>query len=257
MSTRLLLHRDRPLDHPPRGQPRLRREPLRRPHRQGRTTASRSTRCATSTPSARSSCRPCSIVSHLPAVRLRQAGAGQRLAPAQTPVAVALRLAGRARRSTSSCSASACRASCDSEVHARPAATTSARVRIFNVGLYFGLVNLMLAAFNLLPIPPLDGSAIIERFIPTRHLPSYYQLRAARAARRHGAASSCNALVVPRRHHVRSADLEQLVAQPALDARGPSRAPRARRPARRRSRRARRRARRSRAAAPGSARSSR
>ena len=42
----------------------------------------------------------------------------------------------------------------------------------------FGLVNLILAAFNLLPIPPLDGSAIIERFVPTRHLPRYYQLRA-------------------------------------------------------------------------------
>ena len=35
-----------------------------------------------------------------------------------------------------------------------------------------------LAAFNLLPIPPLDGSAIIERFIPTRHLPRYYHFRA-------------------------------------------------------------------------------
>jgi len=41
----------------------------------------------------------------------------------------------------------------------------------------FGLSNLMLAAFNLLPIPPLDGSAIIERFIPMRHLPRYYHFR--------------------------------------------------------------------------------
>ncbi len=47
-----------------------------------------------------------------------------------------------------------------------------------NVGVYFGLANLFLAAFNLLPIPPLDGSAIIEVFIPRRHLGSYYQMRA-------------------------------------------------------------------------------
>jgi len=45
-------------------------------------------------------------------------------------------------------------------------------------GVYLGLVNLVLAAFNLIPIPPLDGSAIIERFIPRRRLPQYYQLRA-------------------------------------------------------------------------------
>ena len=38
-------------------------------------------------------------------------------------------------------------------------------------------MNLVLAAFNLVPIPPLDGSAIIERFIPMRHLPSYYHFR--------------------------------------------------------------------------------
>lgn len=50
----------------------------------------------------------------------------------------------------------------------------------YNVQLFFaafGLVNLVLAAFNLVPIPPLDGSAIIERFIPMRHLPRYYHFR--------------------------------------------------------------------------------
>jgi len=46
------------------------------------------------------------------------------------------------------------------------------------VGVYFGLANLVLAAFNLLPIPPLDGSAIIEVFIPRKHLRSYYHMRA-------------------------------------------------------------------------------
>lgn len=49
---------------------------------------------------------------------------------------------------------------------------------VFNVGIYLGLVNLTLAVFNLLPIPPLDGSAIIERFIPRRHIPAYYRFRA-------------------------------------------------------------------------------
>jgi Zn-dependent protease len=47
----------------------------------------------------------------------------------------------------------------------------------FTFGAALGLVNLVLAAFNLLPIPPLDGSAIIERFIPMRHLPRYYHFR--------------------------------------------------------------------------------
>ena len=47
-----------------------------------------------------------------------------------------------------------------------------------NIGVSLGLVNLMLAVFNMLPIPPLDGSAVIERFIPVRALPRYYQLRA-------------------------------------------------------------------------------
>jgi Zn-dependent protease len=51
-------------------------------------------------------------------------------------------------------------------------------VVMYNVGVYLGIVNLTLAVFNLLPIPPLDGSAIIERFVPNHHLPRYYQLRA-------------------------------------------------------------------------------
>ena len=49
---------------------------------------------------------------------------------------------------------------------------------LFNIGLFMGVANLVLAAFNLIPIPPLDGSAIIERFVPRKHLPRYYQMRA-------------------------------------------------------------------------------
>ena len=44
--------------------------------------------------------------------------------------------------------------------------------------LIFGLVNLSLAVFNLLPIPPLDGSALIERIIPRKHLGTYFHYRA-------------------------------------------------------------------------------
>ena len=49
---------------------------------------------------------------------------------------------------------------------------------IFTFFIYFGLVNIMLAAFNLIPIPPLDGSAVIERLVPRKHLGRYLQFRA-------------------------------------------------------------------------------
>lgn len=39
------------------------------------------------------------------------------------------------------------------------------------------IVNVYLAVFNLLPIPPLDGSAVVERFIPDRYLGGYYRIR--------------------------------------------------------------------------------
>ncbi|HEX4979852.1 MAG TPA: site-2 protease family protein [Acidimicrobiales bacterium] len=43
--------------------------------------------------------------------------------------------------------------------------------------LALGVVNVVLAVFNLIPLPPLDGSAVVERFIPTRHLRGYYRVR--------------------------------------------------------------------------------
>jgi Zn-dependent protease len=40
-----------------------------------------------------------------------------------------------------------------------------------------GYVNVLLAAFNLIPLPPLDGSAVLERLLPARWLPGYYRIR--------------------------------------------------------------------------------
>lgn len=45
------------------------------------------------------------------------------------------------------------------------------------VVLTLGLANVILAAFNLIPIPPLDGSAVIERVLPARLWPGYLRLR--------------------------------------------------------------------------------
>lgn len=41
----------------------------------------------------------------------------------------------------------------------------------------FAFVNLFLGLFNLLPIPPLDGSSIIERVLPREALPTWYRFR--------------------------------------------------------------------------------
>jgi Zn-dependent protease len=44
---------------------------------------------------------------------------------------------------------------------------------LFNLG----LANVVLAAFNLIPIPPLDGSSVVERILPASMLDSYLRLR--------------------------------------------------------------------------------
>ena len=41
----------------------------------------------------------------------------------------------------------------------------------------FALVNLFLGVFNLLPIPPLDGSSLIERVLPRTWLPTWWKIR--------------------------------------------------------------------------------
>jgi Zn-dependent protease len=40
-----------------------------------------------------------------------------------------------------------------------------------------GIANIVLGVFNLIPCPPLDGAAVLERFIPARLLPEYYNLQ--------------------------------------------------------------------------------
>lgn len=47
----------------------------------------------------------------------------------------------------------------------------------FDVLIAFAFVNLFLGIFNMLPIPPLDGSSLIERVIPEQHLGSWYRFR--------------------------------------------------------------------------------
>ncbi|HEV8064620.1 MAG TPA: site-2 protease family protein [Acidimicrobiales bacterium] len=43
--------------------------------------------------------------------------------------------------------------------------------------IFFGLANVILAVFNMIPIPPLDGSSLIERLIPQQYIAQYYQMR--------------------------------------------------------------------------------
>lgn len=42
---------------------------------------------------------------------------------------------------------------------------------------WLGFMNVILAVFNLLPIPPLDGSALVERVLPRRWWPTWLKFR--------------------------------------------------------------------------------
>ncbi len=42
---------------------------------------------------------------------------------------------------------------------------------------YGGIANIVLGVFNLIPCPPLDGAAVLERLLPARLLPNYYQMQ--------------------------------------------------------------------------------
>ncbi|MCL1890427.1 MAG: site-2 protease family protein [Coriobacteriia bacterium] len=48
---------------------------------------------------------------------------------------------------------------------------------LFTVFYYFIFINLVLAFFNLIPLPPLDGASIIALFLPDKALRQYYQIQ--------------------------------------------------------------------------------
>jgi Zn-dependent protease len=48
---------------------------------------------------------------------------------------------------------------------------------VAQVVFYASLVNVGLCAFNLIPVPPLDGSVLFERLLPTRWWPTYLRYR--------------------------------------------------------------------------------
>jgi Zn-dependent protease len=48
---------------------------------------------------------------------------------------------------------------------------------VTQIVLWTGLLNVLLAVFNMIPLPPLDGSAVIERFLPPRYWRQYLILR--------------------------------------------------------------------------------
>lgn len=55
------------------------------------------------------------------------------------------------------------------------AAMNGLTVFLFQVLYYYVMVNIALAVFNLLPIPPLDGSRIVGMFLSDKTLAAYYR----------------------------------------------------------------------------------
>jgi Zn-dependent protease len=45
------------------------------------------------------------------------------------------------------------------------------------VAFFFGMANLGLMVFNLIPLPPLDGSVVFEWMLPRRYWPAYLRIR--------------------------------------------------------------------------------
>lgn len=59
-------------------------------------------------------------------------------------------------------------------VHGHTVIDTTLPTRIVLIA---GVVNLWVACFNMVPIPPLDGSALVERLLPAQWWPGYLRLR--------------------------------------------------------------------------------
>jgi Zn-dependent protease len=65
-------------------------------------------------------------------------------------------------------------------VLAAPLATRQGYVELGLISQIFflaGIANIVLGVFNCIPCPPLDGAAVLERFLPARMLPNYYNLQ--------------------------------------------------------------------------------
>lgn len=58
-----------------------------------------------------------------------------------------------------------------------PAVTVDGLSLAAQLALVFAVVNLFLGLFNLLPIPPLDGAALLERALPARYLQTWHRFR--------------------------------------------------------------------------------
>ena len=58
--------------------------------------------------------------------------------------------------------------------HSAGPVATSLGARIL---FYAGFINVWVACFNLIPVPPLDGSALIERLLPRSWWPGYLRMR--------------------------------------------------------------------------------
>ncbi len=62
--------------------------------------------------------------------------------------------------------------------YVRPGLLSSGHFTTFDqVVFYASLINVGLCAFNLIPIPPLDGSVLFERLLPARWWPTYLRYR--------------------------------------------------------------------------------
>jgi Zn-dependent protease len=59
----------------------------------------------------------------------------------------------------------------------RPTLTPGPLPLLAQIVFLFSLGNIGLMAFNLVPIPPLDGSVLFERLLPSRYWPTYLRIR--------------------------------------------------------------------------------
>ncbi len=59
----------------------------------------------------------------------------------------------------------------------RPTLSVGTLPLVAQIIFLFSLANIGLMAFNLVPIPPLDGSVLFERLLPARYWPTYLRIR--------------------------------------------------------------------------------